>query len=98
MGDMSAPDLAPRGTFGGVVAVWAVAALIGIAIGMFAPADWMPEWVGLGLAGCLVLSFAVQLAFGHTERFIQRVAASALGALVVLGLLSAGFGLAALLA
>ncbi|HKT57967.1 MAG TPA: hypothetical protein VJR25_14485 [Microbacterium sp.] len=94
---MSVPDLAPRGTFGGIIAVWVIAAVIGIAVGMFVPMDWRPEWVGLGMAGCLTLSFAVQLAFGQTERFIQRVAASALGSLVVLGLIAAGFGLAALL-
>jgi hypothetical protein len=94
---MAAPDLAPRGTLGGIIAVWVVAALIGIAIGVFVPAGLKPEWAGLGMAGCLVLSFVVQLAYGRTERFIQRVAVSTLGSLAVLGLISAGFALASLL-
>ena len=94
---MSAPDLAPRGTFGGIIAVWVVAALAGVAVGVFVPAQFKPEWMALALAGCLILSFVVQLAYGSTERFIQRVAASAVGSLLVLGIISAVFGFAALL-
>ena len=95
-GQMSTPDLAPLGTFGGVIAVWVVSALLGVAIGLLAPADWRAPWLALALAGCLILSFAVQLWYGHSQRFLQRVAASALGSLLVLGLISAGFGLAAI--
>ena len=95
---MSTPDLAPRGTFGGVIAVWIVSAVLGVVIGIFAPQEWRAAWLALALAGCLILAFAIQLAYGHSQRFIQRVAASALGALLVLGLISAGFGLAAIVA
>jgi uncharacterized membrane protein YccC len=93
---MSAPDLAPRGTFGGIIAVWVVAAVIGIAVGVFIPEPWQPAWAALGMAACLVLSFVVQLAYGRTERFIQRIGASCLGSLLVLGLISGGFAIAGL--
>ena len=78
---MATPELAPRRTFGGVIAVWVVAALIGISIGLFVPADWRAAWLAVGLGGCLVLAFAIQLWSGRSQGFTERVAASVLGAL-----------------
>ena len=92
---MPAPELAPRRTVGGVIAVWAAAAVAGVAIGIFVPADLRAGWLIVGLGGSVVLSFFVQLSYGRSQQFVERVAASALGALVVLGVISAGFGLAA---
>lgn len=94
---MTSPELVPRRTIGGVLAVWGAAALMGVAIGVFVPIDWRAAWLVLSLGGCLVLSFVVQLAYGRSQQFLERLAASVLGSLVVLGLISAGFGLAALL-
>ncbi len=93
---MATSELAPRGTISGIVAVWIAAAVLGVAIGAFVPPAWRAAWLTLALAGCLILSFGVQLAYGRSQRFIVRVAASVLGALVVLGVISAGFGLASL--
>lgn len=88
------PELAPRRTFGGVVAVWVVAALIGVAIGAFVPEELRAQWLTVGLGACLILSFAVQLATGRSQGFIQRVSLSILGALLALGVISLGFALA----
>lgn len=93
---MAAPSLAPRRSFGGIVAVWVSAVVIGLAIGLLVPAQWRGAWLVVGLGGCLILSFAVQLAYGRSQGFIQRVAISILGALVILGVVSLGFGLASL--
>jgi hypothetical protein len=93
---VTTPDLAPRRTFGGVIAVWIVAALIGIGIGLFVPEEWRSAWLTVGLGGCLVLSFAIQLWFGRSQGFTERVAAGVLGALLVMGLISLGFGLSAI--
>jgi hypothetical protein len=93
---MSTPDLAPRGTFGGVIAVWVVGLLLGLGVCIFVPLPWRGAWLVLSLAGCLALSFGVQLWYGRSQGFIQRVAASTLGALVVLGLVSAVFGIVAI--
>jgi hypothetical protein len=93
-GPVALPELAPRRTFGGVIAVWIVAAVIGVAIGVFVNADARAAWLAVGLGGCLILSFAIQLWSGRSQGFTQRVAASILGALVVLGIISLGFGLA----
>ncbi len=95
MEDVSVPELAPRRTFGGIVAVWIVAAFAGIAIGAFVPAEWRVAWLTVALGGSLLLAFAIQLAYGRSQGFTERVAAGILGALVVLGTISLGFGLAA---
>jgi hypothetical protein len=94
---MAVPELAPRRTIGGVIAVWIAAALASVAIGIFVPEDWRAAWLLVGLGGALVLAFAVQLWYGRSQQFIERVAASVLGALLVMGVISAGFGLAALI-
>ena len=58
------------------------------------PADSRAAWLAVGLGGCLILAFAIQLWAGRSQGFTQRVAASILGALFVLGIISLGFGLA----
>ncbi|MDQ1121430.1 hypothetical protein [Microbacterium trichothecenolyticum] len=93
---MSTPDLAPRRTFGGVVAVWALAVVAGVLIGVFAPAGWRAEWITVSLGVCVIVAFAIQLWYGRSQAFIQRMALSSLGALLVLGLITGGFALAAL--
>lgn len=94
---MPAPQLAPRRTLGGVVAVWVVAGLAGLGIGIFVSEEWRAAWLGVALGGCIILGFAVQLAYGRSQQFIERVAASVIGALVVMGVISACFGLAGIL-
>ncbi|MBD8023379.1 hypothetical protein [Microbacterium gallinarum] len=93
---MAVPELAPRRTIGGIIAVWAVAAVIGVLVGLFAGDAWRVQWLAVGLGGCLILAFIVQLWSGRSQGFTERVAASALGALAVLGVISLGFGLAAI--
>lgn len=95
---MAIPGLAPRGGFGGIVAVWAAAAVIAVTIGLVAPAEWRAAWMSVGLAGCLILAFVVQLIHGHAEGFLRRVSASVVGALLVMGLIGLGLGLASLFA
>lgn len=87
-------ELAPRRSYGGVIAVWVVAALVGIAVGTFTLPEWRAPWLIVGFGLCVLLSFIVQLWSGRAQGFIQRVAASALGALFVMGIISLGFGLA----
>lgn len=94
---MSEPALAPRNPLGGVVAVWAVALVAAIAIGIFVAQEWRVPWLLIAFGGVVLLSFAVQLWYGRTQQFLFRVAASVTGALLLLGMISAGFGLAALI-
>lgn len=93
---MTVTDLVPRRTFTGVVAVWVFAAFIALAVGLIAPPDWRAAWMAVGLGVCILASFIVHLWFGRSQGFIERVAASMLGALLVMGLIGVGFGLATL--
>ncbi len=61
---MTAPQLAPPRSTGGVVAVWVFAALAGIAIGIFALPDTRAAWLAVALGGALVLAFIVQVFSG----------------------------------
>lgn len=96
-GDMSEPALAPRNALGGMALVWVVGAVAALAIGLFVPEPFVMPWMVLAFGGCFLLSFAVQLVYGRTQGFILRVAGSALGALVLMGLTSVGFALATIL-
>ncbi len=93
-GHVAVPELAPRRTFGGIVAVWIIAAVVGVVIGVFVGDAFRAAWLAVGLGGCLVLAFAIQLWSGRSRGFTERVAASILGALLVMGVISMGFGLA----
>ncbi len=93
---MTAPDLAPPRTVGGVVAVWVLAALAAVLVGAFAPVETRAVWMPVALGVCVIAAFAVQLALGRSRGFIERVAASVLGALLVMGFIGVGFGLSVL--
>jgi hypothetical protein len=93
---MDLPPLAPRRSIGGVAIVWAAAAVAGTAVGFLAPASWRIAWLGVTLGLCVALAFAVQLASGRSQAFVERVALSTLGAAVILGVISLGFGLASI--
>lgn len=93
-GPMVVPELAPRRTIGGIVAVWVVSALIATAVGVFVGPEWRSVWLIVGLGVCLILAFGVQLWYGRSQGFTGRVAASTLGAMLVMGMISLGFGLA----
>ena len=95
---MSTPELAPYSSVWGVVSVWIAALVAGIAIAIFVPVEWWVAWFILAFAAAVMASFSVQLAFGRPAGFIQRVGASALGALIVLGVVSAVASVPALLA
>lgn len=95
---MTTPELAPRRPFGGIVAVWVFAALAGVAVALFVPSAWHATWMTLALAASVILAFVIQLAYGRVQRFIQRVALSSIGALLVLGAISVAIALSALVA
>jgi len=97
IGGMSEPALAPRNPFGGVVFVWAASFIAAVVIGIFVAEELRVQWLLIGFGGAVLLSFALQLWYGQTSGFIFRTAASVLGALLLLGVVSAGFALAALI-
>ena len=99
MGDngvMTDPALAPRNAFVGVLIVWAVALVAAVGVGIFVAEEWRVPWLLVVFGAIVLLSFAVQLQYGRTQGFIFRVGASTIGALLLMGVISVGFGLAAL--
>lgn len=80
----------------GVVAVWIAAVVAAVVIGVAAPEDARFAWLGVALAGSVLLTFAIQLAGGVTAGYLTRVAISVAGAVVVLVVCSAVIGIAAL--
>ena len=65
-------------------------------IGLLAPSALLMVWYLVGFGICVLLSFTVQLFRGETRGYILRVSAGSLGALLVMGIVSAGFGIAAM--
>lgn len=96
MGGMAEPALAPRNAFHGVIAVWAVSFAAALLLGILLDDTVRTGWILIAFGGIILLSFAVQLWYGHAQGFIVRVAASALGALILMGIVSVVFGLVAL--
>ncbi len=94
---MSERVAASRNAFVGVVAVWFLALVISVLIGVLAGELERAPWLVVGFAALVAISFAVQLWYASAVGFIFRVAASLVGALIVMGLISAVFGVAALL-
>lgn len=95
-GGMTVVEPVSRRSTGGIVLVWAVAVVVALVIGVLASPPTRVAWMPLGFAGCMVLAFVVQLSGGRSDGFIQRVAASVLGALLAMGLVGLGFGLASM--
>lgn len=94
MAESTAP---PRNALVGVFAVWVLAFLAAVAIGIFVPEPERTPWLILGFAGVVLTSFAVQLWYGSVAGFIFRVSASVAGGLLSMGAVSAVLGVAALI-
>lgn len=93
---MALPDLAPRSAVRSIAAAWVLAAAIALGIGIIVPFDAQAAWMAMGMGIVVIASFAIQLAHGRPTGFIERVAASVLGSMVVMGLIGIGLGLASL--
>ncbi len=94
---MTDPLTVPRPAMAGVIVVWSIAAVIAVVVGILAEPDWRAAWMGVGLGLVIPIAFAVQLWSGRSQGFIQRVALSVLGSMLVMGLIGVGLGLATLL-
>lgn len=93
---MTEPEIVPRRSMTGVIVVWVIAAVVAVLVGILAPEDWRAAWMGVGMGLVVPVAFAVQLWSGRSQGFIQRVALSTLGGLMVMGFIGVGLGLATL--
>lgn len=90
-GGMSAPELAPRSPLAGYVVTWVFGALAAVAASVLAPVDGLFAWLAVGAGASVFVAFAVNLADGRADGFIVRTAASALGALLAMGVVALVF-------
>lgn len=96
-GAMTDPELAPRRVFPWIAGVWGLAAAAAIAVSLLAPLEWRMAWMIVALGAVIFITFAVHLWVADARGFIDRVALSAAGALLIMGIVSAVFGLATLI-
>jgi hypothetical protein len=94
-GAVAHTELAPRRPMAGIISVWVLAAVAGVLIGVFVPPAWRGQWLVLAVGASLLVAFGIQLSAGESKGFIGRVALSVFGGALVLGIISLGFGLAA---
>lgn len=94
---MSEPERVPHRPLGSVVAVWIGTVVAGAAVVLLTPAAGQATWLAVTLAAAVVAGFVVQLRYGGAPRFLARMALTAIGALVLLGAISATAALADLL-
>ncbi|MFZ4842659.1 MULTISPECIES: hypothetical protein [Mycetocola] len=80
-----------------IVAVWVVALVGAILIWIFAPGVTAFSWLAVTLAVVTMLTFVIQLRGGRKTGFIDRVAISIAGSVVILGVMSALMGIGKLL-
>lgn len=88
MEGMSESPSSPRASRNGTLAVVAVAFLLSTAVAVFVSPEQQTLWYLLALAGCLIASFAVQVALGQARGFIVRVAVAMASSLAVIGLVA----------
>jgi hypothetical protein len=78
-----------------VVPVWLAAAAAAVIIGLTSAPEAHVTWLGVALAGAVIVTFFIQLAIQRKEGFVVRAMASVTGAIVVLAIASGVFALIA---
>ncbi len=87
---MSEPEnLTPSLRWTSILPVWAAALVFAVVIGVVSEPHAYASWLALSLAGCVIGALAAQLATQEKEGFVDRLAASVVGAFVILGLAGA---------
>ena len=76
-----------------VVPVWLAAVAAAVIIGLTSAPEARVNWLGVALAGAVIVTFFIQLAIQRKEGFVVRAMASVTGAIIVLAIASAVFAL-----
>ena len=78
-----------------VIPVWIVAAVGAVAVGVLIPGSYL-SWIPIVMALATLLTFAIQIGVSRKEGLFERIAASLVGALVILALATGVIWLATL--
>jgi len=76
-----------------VVPVWLAAVAAAVIIGLTSASEARVTWLGVALAGAVIVTFFIQLAIQRKEGFVVRAMASVTGAIIVLAVASGVFAL-----
>jgi 4-hydroxybenzoate polyprenyltransferase len=78
--------LTPALRWTSVVCVWAAAVVAAVLIGVFASAHAYLGWLGIAMAGAVLVSMCLQLATQEKRCFVVRMGASLAGSFVILAI------------
>ena len=82
-------NLPPSLRWTSILVVWAAAVVFAVLIGVFSDPHQYASWLALALGGCVVGGMIAQLATQEKDGFVDRFAASVVGAFVILGITGA---------
>jgi hypothetical protein len=82
-------NLTPSLRWTSILVVWGAAVVFAVVIGVVSEAHAYASWLALALGGCVVGAMIAQLATQEKEGFVDRLAASVVGAFVILGIAGA---------
>ncbi|MFT2815385.1 hypothetical protein [Leifsonia sp. A12D58] len=80
----------------GIVVVWVLAVLSAVLIAVLSSQENRISWAALGLAGCTIVTLAIQIAQGEKDGYVSRVISSISGAVIVYAIATAIFVLVGL--
>ena len=80
----SATGLSRGARYLSVGSIWLLALVFAVVIGSVSPASQYASWLSLALAACVIASMCAQLATQQKHGFVNRLAASVLGAFAIL--------------
>ena len=72
---------------GRLITAWAIAAVFGVFIAVFASPVQRPSWLVLAIGVATLVTFALQLGTAQREGFITRTAFSVAGSVVVIAVI-----------
>ncbi|HLT66876.1 MAG TPA: hypothetical protein VKZ73_03315 [Microbacterium sp.] len=72
----------------GLVLPWSIALVLAIAVEVFAPESHRWDWFAAAAGVAVIITFVVQITIARADGFILRASTSALGSVLIVGLVS----------
>lgn len=72
----------------GLIVPWCVALVLAIAVEIFAPVSHRWDWFAAAAGVAVIVTFLVQITIARSDGFILRTSTSALGSVLIVGIVS----------
>lgn len=72
----------------GLIVPWCVALVLAIAVEIFAPVSHRWDWFAAAAGVAVIVTFLVQITIARPDGFILRTSTSALGSVLIVGIVS----------